>query len=167
MTDWRVEARKRCESVVYDPYALYPVVRCARIALRALAELDKAAARNAELERLLADEKMEHGILIELLGRPEIDDFQEGVILEAAHQRQRWGDAHDRDKSAENWFWLVGYLAGKALRSAITGNYNHAKHHTISAAAALFQWHKAIGQSANGVGADADLNPDAKAEGKP
>ena len=34
-----------------------------------------------------ADEKMEHGLLKELLSRPEIDEFYEGVMLEAAHQR--------------------------------------------------------------------------------
>lgn len=32
-------------------------------------------------------------------------------------------------------------------------------HHTISAAAALFQWHKAIGASPNGIGEDEDLKP--------
>ena len=114
----------------------------------------------AELTGALADEKMEHGLLIELLSRPEIDEFYDGVMLEAAHQRQRWGDAHDRSKSAENWYWLVGYLAGKALRSAVEGDQAKARHHTISSAAALFQWWKAIKESINGLGADADLNPE-------
>lgn len=107
----------------------------------------------------LADERMEHDLLKELLSRPEIDDFQDGLVLEAAHQRKRWGDAHDRDKSSENWFWLVGYLAGKALRAAIEGNQNKARHHTISAAAALFQWWKVIPSAPNGIGKDADLTP--------
>ncbi len=116
-------------------------------------------AKVTRLENELADEKMEHNLLKELLSRPEIDEFYEGVMLEAAHQRQRWGDAHDRSKSAENWYWLVGYLAGKALRSAIEGDQAKARHHTISSAAALFQWWKAIVASVNGVGTDADLAP--------
>lgn len=117
--------------------------------------------RLVALENELADEKMEHNLLKELLSRPEIDDFWEGLVLEAAHQRQRWGDAHDRSKSAENWYWLVGYLAGKALRAAIEGDKPKAKHHTISAAAALFQWHKAIcaDGSGKGIGIDQDLQP--------
>lgn len=110
----------------------------------------------------IADEHMEHSLLQESLSRPEIDDFWEGIVTEAAHQRQRWGDAHDRDKSAENWFWLVGYLSGKALRAAIEGDKAKAKHHTISTAAALFQWHKAIcsDESGCGIGHDEDIDPE-------
>lgn len=111
----------------------------------------------ATLTSALADERVEHNLLQELLSRPEIDEFYEGVMLEAAHQRRRWGDAHDRDKSAENWFWLVGYLAGKACRSAIEGDQAKARHHTISSAAALFQWWKAIKKSVAGAGQDVDL----------
>jgi len=93
---------------------------------------------------------------------PEVEDFIEGTKREAVHQTERWGDAHDRDKSAENWYWLVGYLAGKALRSALTGEIEKAKHHTISTAAALLQWHKAISRDTTGcgLGSDTDLNPD-------
>lgn len=96
-----------------------------------------------------------------LIGSPETEDFLKGVRLEAAHQVQRWGEAHDRSKSAENWFWLVGYLAGKALRAAITGDPDKARHHTISAAAALFNWHKAISRDRTGagVGQDEDIAP--------
>jgi len=79
-----------------------------------------------------------------LLNNPEINSFQRGVRLEAAHQRQRWGGPHDREKSPEHWFWLVGYLAGKALRSAMEDDQDKARHHCISTAAALFHWHTAI-----------------------
>lgn len=92
---------------------------------------------------------------------PAVENFIGGVIREAAHQRARWGDAHDRSKSAENWFWLVGYLAGKALRAAIAGDREKSLHHTISAAAALSQWHAAIlrDDSGRGIGNDADIRP--------
>jgi hypothetical protein len=88
--------------------------------------LDRAEiteATNDELRKQLADEKLEHGILIDLLER-------------------------------------LDYIVGKALRSFIEGNQNHARHHTISAAAVLFQRHKTIGLSPNGTGADVDTNPD-------
>lgn len=102
---------------------------------------------------------IEVAALRELVNTPMFDDFTEAVKREAAHQVQRWGKAHDRSKSAENWFWLVGFLAGKALRSAITGDKEKAQHHTISSAAALMQWHAAItaDKSGAGVGEDEDL----------
>lgn len=100
-----------------------------------------------------------------LINTPEIEIFLEGTRLEAAHQVERWGEAHDRDKSAENWFWLVGYLAGKALRAAITGDRDKALHHCISSSAALLNWHKAIKRDATGCGAgtDADIKPQERA----
>ena len=94
--------------------------------------------------------------LSQLINSPETEDFLQGVRLEAAHQVDRWGEAHDRDKSAENWFWLVGYLTGKALRAALTGDRTKALHHCISSAAALLNWHKTIRQDATGCGAGAD-----------
>lgn len=94
-----------------------------------------------------------------LINNPQTADFLSAVAAEKAHQVQRWGAAHDRSKSAEHWFWLVGYLAGKALRAAITGDREKALHHTISSAAALACWHEAITADASGtgVGRDADL----------
>lgn len=94
-----------------------------------------------------------------LINTPETANFLEGVQREAAHQVARWGEVHDRQKSAEHWYWLVGYLAGKALRAAITGDRDKALHHTISSAAALLHWHTAISQDETvcGRGRDADL----------
>lgn len=53
-----------------------------------------------------------------LLDTPEIEDFVKAVKLEAAHQIERWGTVDDRGKTPADWFWLVGYLAGKALHAA-------------------------------------------------
>lgn len=80
----------------------------------------------------------------ELLNTPEVRDFATGVVMEALHQRERWGSEHDAGKTPADWFWLVGYLAGKALHAQIAGNTNKALHHTISTAAALANWHAAI-----------------------
>lgn len=76
-----------------------------------------------------------------ILNTPEIEDFDKAVPLEAAHQVTRWGTHHDVGKAHEDWFWLVGYLAGKILRAAITGDLEKAKHHCISTSAALRNWH--------------------------
>lgn len=96
--------------------------------------------------------------IMNTINTPELDRFLVGLRVEAGHQVHRWGDPHDRSKSAENWFWLVGYLAGKALRSAITGDVDKAKHHTISSAAALFNWHRAIARDTSGAGVGEDLD---------
>lgn len=95
---------------------------------------------------MVAEEETLRARIRELEGQlnaPEIADFTTGVQREVAHQRQRWA-AHDEVKSHADWFWLVGYLGGKALHAAISGDRPKALHHTISAAAALAQWHQAI-----------------------
>lgn len=101
-----------------------------------MAEIDELRARVAELEALI--------------NTPQTINFLEAVKLEAAHQVERWGRAHDRNKMPADWFWLVGYLAGKALQHAILGNREKALHHTISAAAALANWHAAILEGSDG-----------------
>lgn len=75
------------------------------------------------------------------MNRPETADFMRGVPLEAAHQRQRWGAEQDAGKSPFDWFWLIGYLAQKAAAAGVAGDVEKAKHHTISTAAALANWH--------------------------
>ncbi|HMI93940.1 MAG TPA: hypothetical protein VK509_21345 [Polyangiales bacterium] len=84
---------------------------------------------------------------------PHIADFLEAVKLEALHQRERWGSEHDAGKEPQDWFWLLGYLGGKALASAARGDREKALHHTISSAAVLLNWHQAMS------GADTRMRP--------
>lgn len=88
-----------------------------------------------------------------IINTPETADFMAGVPIEAAHQRERWGAEHDAGKQPEDWFWLIGYLGGKALAAAKAGNLEKAKHHTISTAAALANWHAAL------TGIDTSMRP--------
>ena len=89
----------------------------------------------------------------EILLAPELDHFASAVVREAAHQRARWGSDHDGGKAPADWFWLLGYLAGKALRAATVGDVKKAMHHTISSAAALANWHAAL------AGASTQMRP--------
>jgi hypothetical protein len=57
-----------------------------------------------------------------LINTPEIDSFLRAVHIEAVHQVERWGTAHDRAKRPADWFWLVGYLGGKALHANTSGD---------------------------------------------
>jgi hypothetical protein len=112
--------------------------------------LAKAVLEAAGVPALLAElaalrERVE--ALTAQLNTPEVEDFTKAVPLEAAHQRERWGTDHDAGKTPFDWFWLVGYLAQKAASSAIAGNLEKAKHHTISTAAALANWHLALSGS--------------------
>lgn len=88
--------------------------------------------------------------LQDLIAKPHNDDFVTGLVIEAAHQVERWGEAHDRGKEPEDWLWLLGFLAGKATRAHREGDIEKAKHHTISSAAVLLQWHSLL--SGHGTG---------------
>lgn len=79
-----------------------------------------------------------------LVNNPLTEDFLHAVRAEVGHQVQRWGTAHDRAKSPADWFWLVGYLAGKALHAHAAGDEAKALHHSISTAAVLANWHAHI-----------------------
>jgi hypothetical protein len=91
--------------------------------------------------------------VLQLLNTPEIEDFINGVVIEAAHQRERWGTDHDDGKSPWDWFWLIGYLAQKAASAAVNDDLVKARHHTISTAAALANWHLAL------TGTDNSMRP--------
>ena len=79
-----------------------------------------------------------------IVNTPQSNDFLRAVSTEAEHQRQRWGSDHDRGKTPADWFWLVGYLAGKALHAHAASDLTKAEHHVITAAAALANWHMAM-----------------------
>jgi hypothetical protein len=106
---------------------------CVFIAKKLRGERDAAVLAMAEAERIR-----------QVINTPELQDFARGAALEAAHQRERWGSDHDGGKEPEDWFWLVGYLCGKALAALKSGDADKALHHTISTAAALANWHAAV-----------------------
>ncbi len=83
--------------------------------------------------------------LQEQINTPELHDFVAGVLLEAAHQRQRWPSAHDAGKTDADWFWLIGYLAGKALHNPPNdmSPEDARLHRIVATAAAAANWHAA------------------------
>lgn len=88
-----------------------------------------------------------------LINTPHTDEWIEAVKLEAAHQIERWGTQNDEGKSPTDWFWLLGYLGGKAVWAATHGDAEKAKHHTISSGAVLLNWFRYM------VGDDASFRP--------
>ena len=100
---------------------------------------------------LISDLEAEVARLKAEINSPITNDWLEGVRIEAVHQQERWPSEHDGGKTHPDWFWLVGYLAGKALFASMQGNVEKAKHHTISTGAALLNWWRHITGDATGM----------------
>lgn len=77
-----------------------------------------------------------------LLNTPSIVDFAEAVKLEAAHQRSRWGDAHDLSKSSAEFAGVGVYLMGKALDASWSKNRDKLLHRIIATGALCANWHR-------------------------
>lgn len=121
-----------------------------------LLHLQDTSAPISDEERLQAAAEITR--LRALINNPHTEEFLSAVQYEAAHQRYRFGEAEDRQKSAENWRWLLGKLAGKCLRAVILGDKEKALHHTVSSAAALSNWFQAIKLDTSGCGEGLDLD---------
>ena len=91
--------------------------------------------------------RIDYACLSALVDSPQTEDFFQAVRLEAAHQVTRWGSEHDAGKEPADWFWLLGYLAGKALHD-VRGKRAH---HIIATAAALLNWHRAVTGESNAM----------------
>ncbi|MGH8417985.1 MAG: hypothetical protein ACRER8_11995 [Pseudomonas sp.] len=110
-------------------------------------------AENAALQQRLnvADQRVDD--LETMLNTPHTAEWFEGVRLEAGHQIGRWGTGHDSGKAPADWFWLIGYLAQKAMTAQMYGDDEKARHHTISTGAVMLNWFRAI------VGDSAAMRP--------
>ncbi|WP_343743117.1 hypothetical protein [Herbaspirillum huttiense] len=137
--------------------------------LRAMASDLLSPAAQAIKQPVLDERDAEISRLNAIINTPQSGDFLRAVSTEAEHQRQRWGSSHDAGKAAADWFWLVGYLAGKALHSHNGGDLVKAEHHIITTAAALMNWHMAMFGKTDmrpGIDGDAALCQPAEEGGK-
>ncbi len=104
-----------------------------------------AAPQPAQTERPALEAEIAR--LKAIIHTPESDDFLRGVSIEAEYQRT----LHGVDDTAarfdwHQWFWVAGYLLGKALGCCKTGagNGEKAKHHLVTTAALLMNWHNVL-----------------------
>lgn len=120
---------------------------CAAVILKAIS--DYAAWRDAR-DREVLEEVKELRARLAKINTPEIADFLSAVENEAKHQRLRWGAEHDGGKSDADWFWLIGYLGGKAIHTDILEFPNEQKylekklHRVVTIAAVALNWFAAI-----------------------
>lgn len=77
-----------------------------------------------------------------LINTPHTKDWVEATKIEAAHQIERWGVEHDQGKAPLDWYWLLAYLAGKAVAAFMAGDRKKGMHHIISSSAVLLNWHR-------------------------
>lgn len=98
----------------------------------------RSVAIRAEAE---AQRELDHHRRESLIQHPETGEFLRGALVEAAYQREAWPD-QDEAKSDSDWFWTLGYLAGKSLRPDVDDE--HRLHHIEAAAALLANWHAAV-----------------------
>ncbi len=112
--------------------------------IREIAELPDRTSPRAYPGVMLVTAEELRAILTAHLNTPELEDFAKGAVNEAVHQVERWGTDHDAGKTPTDWFWLIGYLAGKAAASHFAGDVDKALHHCITTAAAMANWHRAI-----------------------
>jgi hypothetical protein len=112
----------------------------------ALAFRLKEAWRERDEARGAADRMREKAEAYDRINSPELYDFVSAVTNEALHQREKWGIDADGGKSDADWFWLIGYLAGKALHNPEKSDMpptDARLHRIITVAAAAANWHAA------------------------
>ena len=112
-------------------------------------------ARESALLSIINQREEELIRLKTMLNTPIFEDFVEGFKREAAYQIKEWGESLDRHKEPQEWYWLLAYLSGKGLRAQMEGDLDKARHHCISSAAVLLNWHRSIG--AENTGEESDL----------
>lgn len=107
--------------------------------------------------------------LREIIHRPESDDFLKGVSIEAEFQRQKHGvdNLMQPTRDWHQWFWVSGYLLGKALSACLRGDREKAKHHLVTTAALLANWHNVFTGKPNATvtNVDAGMKADVLGDG--
>lgn len=79
-----------------------------------------------------------------LINTPELEDFAKALKVEAAHQQERWGVAHDSAKGPHDWAAVLVHLLGKAINAAWQCDGDKFKHHIVTIAAVCGNWHARV-----------------------
>jgi hypothetical protein len=99
----------------------------------------------AKLEAELKEAHAEIERLTGIIHTPENDEFLTGTAREAEFQRQHHGvDNSEEAFDWPQWYWVAGYLLGKAWHALKQHNTVKAKHHLVTTAALLYNWHNLL-----------------------
>lgn len=112
--------------------------------LSLIQELREAKERyTGHISELFGRAAMEIENLQQIVDSPDPKNFLEATEKEAKHQNMRWGTTDDAGKTDADWFWLIGYLAGKVLHTT-PEDLEKRLHRITTIAAAASNWHHAI-----------------------
>jgi hypothetical protein len=67
------------------------------------------------------------------INTPNTTDFIEGVKVEMAHHKEKWGD--ESHKTMIHFTSVLSYLIGKLIKAVWAGDSEKIKHHSITIAA--------------------------------
>ena len=73
---------------------------------------------------------------------PVTSDFWQDCLDESRFQDERWPERHDAQKTDADWFWLVGFLAGKVMRPG--ASVEKKRHRLRALAAVLEHWDRQL-----------------------
>jgi hypothetical protein len=133
------------QAVMEDEEFVELALSTARATLKWQRTVADAEARIVALEEQLGQAR-EKAAKYDAINTPELYDFVTATVNEALHQRERWGVEQDGGKTDADWFWLIGFLAGKALHNPPKddmGSVDARLHRIITVAAAACNWHGA------------------------
>lgn len=146
--EWCPPVNHEMDKVLREKYALETRITALEKDKAILGVACNGVARERDAAKMRAETaEVEVHRLIAVINTPEINDFIQGVRAEAAHQQERWGATSDAGKTDADWFWLIGYLAGKAIRPDATPEKR--RHHIITTAAACLNWHRHLAGNGN------------------
>ena len=95
-----------------------------------------------EKDKEIAELKAEVSRLNTLINSPEINDFIEGVKIEAAHQTEKWGKQEDHPP--HHYILIFTKLLGKLSVCIWDRDVDKFKHHLITLSAAAHNIHRQI-----------------------
>ncbi len=80
----------------------------------------------------------------QLINTPEVEDFMNGVKIEAVHQTEKWGADHEESKYPHDYSLVLDKLKGKQALAIWDRNIEKYKHHLITMAAVCHNIHRQI-----------------------
>lgn len=79
-----------------------------------------------------------------VINTPEVNDFMEGVKLEAAHQTARWGEKDEHMKPPHHYIMVFTKLLGKMSVAIWDRDIEKFKHHCITMGAVGHNVHRQV-----------------------
>lgn len=136
------------EMKIQFPYSQIPFIvkECNLQTLKELEKTQNALFKDGQDFLFKENERLEA-----LINSPEVNNFLEGVKIEAAHQTEKWGSEDEENKPPHHYILVFSKLLGKLAQAIFDGNTEKFKHHLITMAAACHNCHRQISKEGTSV----------------